>query len=314
MSTQSGNIGNENKNNSYRVEDPALNNMIKSHQRALFDLMEINSDPRLEETRANVSSIASKADTESAVFESNREFVLNSLSGKNVNTEDIKDISIEIKQSDINLLSEEWVKEWHLKKQSESKLSQADEERRNFISDSINAVTEKSTQPRIVPYRRIAFLGAAALIGAMILIGTLTPSRDTDQLFTKNYQSFPAMTSVTRGDAAGQDLYNKGIEFYKEGRYPEAVSAFRQAPKENNAALFYLGLSELATDNVDQAISALELAAEKQGTFYKETRWYLGLAWLKKGDKAEAARYFDSLSANEGIYGRRAAKILRRLK
>jgi tetratricopeptide (TPR) repeat protein len=291
------------------------NEMIKAHMRALADFDEICSDPYLEETRAYVSSIV--AETESMEAASNRKFIQDALSGKSVSAEDFKDISIEIRQSDIDLLSVEWVNEWHRKKHAQASLSQADEERKNFISDSLNETdtSEKTPGPKIIPYRRFAYMAAAAVIGIIFLFSALKPSPSPDQLFNKYYESFSAMTSVTRGNNASDQLsYERGIDYYKAGKYSEAAAAFRAILHENNASLFYLGLSELENGNTDQAISALELSAEKQGSYYKETTWYLGLAWLKKGNKAEAAKYLGTLAGTEGFYGKRADKILRRLK
>lgn len=292
------------------------NDMIKVHMRALADFEEICSDPFLEETRAHVSSAIAKNHKESRKSESDRKFVQDSLSRNTFNPEDFKDIKIEFRQSDIDLLSVEWVNEWHQKKQSEAKLSPEDEERRSFISDSLNAapVGEKTSRPKIVPLRRIAYMAAAALIGIMIFFAALAPSSSPERLFSKYYESFPAMTSVTRGNSSVQANFEQAIDYYKASMYPEAAASFRQALNENSASLFYLGLSELENNNTDQAISALEQAAQQQDAYFKETRWYLGLAWLKKGNKPESAKYFGALAGTEGFYSKRAAEILRRLK
>lgn len=315
MSMQPGKYNTDNQ--SFIPEDPELDIMIKAHKRALIDLEEIISDPFLEETKALVSSTGAEISKSNLLSERNKKFVQNSLSQKSENQDELKNIRIEIKESDIKSLSVEWVNEWHRKKQEQAKVSQEDNERKNFISDSLNeapvAVEEKSS--RIIPYRRFASMAAAAVIGIIILIAALTPSSDPGQLFKKYYESFPAMTSVTRTvPAADEATYNQAIDYYKAGRYSEAAVAFRQAAKVNSASFFYLGLSELENSNIDQAISALEIAAENQAKFYKETRWYLGLAYLKKGNKSEAAKYFDTLAGTEGFYSKRAAKILRRLK
>lgn len=314
MQSEKFNTGNQ--NDPFRVNDPVLDAMIKSHKRALADLDEINSDPYLSEMRKHVSTMMSEADIESTVFERNKKYVRNSLSNEKINPEELKDIRIEIKESDINSVTVEWVNEWHRKKQAEVTLPKETQEREKFILDSIAApVQEDKDKPVKISYRRFAYMAAAAVIGLMLLISTLTPSSSPEKIFSKYYESFPAVTSVTRGNGIpDQSSYEKGIAYYKEGRYPEAAAEFRQALEENNASLFFLGLSELENNNTDQAIAALRLAAEKQAVFNKETSWYLGLAYLKKGNKSEAAKCFGTLAGNEGFYGKRAAKILRRLK
>jgi hypothetical protein len=46
----------------------------------------------------------------------------------------------------------------------------------------------------------------------------------------------------------------------------------------------------------------------------KEAQWYLGLSYLKTGEKTKAIPYFEILSKSEGFYQNQAKKLLRRLK
>ena len=75
-----------------------------------------------------------------------------------------------------------------------------------------------------------------------------------------------------------------------------------------------MGLSELALENYPQAVNLLSGVANNTGEYAKEAKWYLGLAWLKTGNKEKAVECFEFLAGSDGFYRDRSEKILRRLK
>jgi hypothetical protein len=77
---------------------------------------------------------------------------------------------------------------------------------------------------------------------------------------------------------------------------------------------FFLGMTHLALGNYNQAASLLEGVAGRQGEYSKEARWYLGLIYLKEGDKVKASINFEFLAQSSDYYSERSGKILRRLR
>jgi tetratricopeptide (TPR) repeat protein len=75
-----------------------------------------------------------------------------------------------------------------------------------------------------------------------------------------------------------------------------------------------MGLTQLAMGNYDQAIEDLTAAINSSGEYGKEAHWYLGLTYLKTGNKQSAAECFRFLGQSEGYYQDRSAEILRRLR
>jgi lipopolysaccharide biosynthesis regulator YciM len=80
------------------------------------------------------------------------------------------------------------------------------------------------------------------------------------------------------------------------------------------SAGFFLGITELEIGNYSRAVELLEGVTDRQGEFYKEATWYLGLAYIKSGNKIKASECFKVLSRSPGFYSDRSEKILRRLK
>ena len=81
-----------------------------------------------------------------------------------------------------------------------------------------------------------------------------------------------------------------------------------------SAAKFFKGIIGIETGNYDRAAELLDEVVNGQGEYAKEAAWYLGLTYLKSGDKVKASGYFEFLARSPGFYMERAEKILRRLK
>ena len=78
--------------------------------------------------------------------------------------------------------------------------------------------------------------------------------------------------------------------------------------------MFYLGITQIALGDYNQAITVLAGVANQAGELTKEARWYLGLAYIKAGNRAKASECFELLAQSSGFYRERSEKILRRLK
>jgi tetratricopeptide (TPR) repeat protein len=124
----------------------------------------------------------------------------------------------------------------------------------------------------------------------------------------------PVTRSLSNDNA---DNYSSGIERYKLGDYKQASIDFSNAVMDNNSASgprFFLGITKLATGSYDQAINLLSEVSNHSGDFSIEAEWYLGLAYLKTGEKEKASACFGILSRTPGFYHDRAEKILRHLR
>ena len=201
------------------------------------------------------------------------------------------------------------------------------DEIRKFISDSLNRKEDKSEISsddkrktglrRFINFRYIS-LAAALIVGAIFLVRSLFPSYDPDKIFRKYYEPLSVVSAVTRSPGTGEkESFYSAIESYKNGNYQVAASGFSEAiPKEPASILprFFLGITQIALKNYNQAIDMLDGVANYQGEYTKEAKWYLGLAYIKTGNKVKAIECFESLAQSLGFFKIRSLKILRRLK
>src|SRR5664280_736473 len=241
--------------------------------------------------------------------------------------DEINDIINESRENDIGKITGEWVREWDEKKQNGVIRDAKSEERKEFITNSLveaesdferNALILNKRSPKKKIWAWVAFPAAAAIVGAFFLVKLLLPSYNPDKLFAKYYEPLSAISPVTRSaDETATNSYASAIESYKNKNYQAAAAGFSDAilkDPQNISPRFFLGVSQMALGNYEQAENILENVIESQGEYVKEARWYLGLAYIKTGNPEKARECFKILAKSPGFYSDRAEKILRRLR
>ncbi len=115
----------------------------------------------------------------------------------------------------------------------------------------------------------------------------------------------PPARAIPAADARTQSfkLQSEGMRLYKEGKYKDAVEAFRQVVNINlNSfmAFYYLGICLNADRRYGEAIEPLKIALDLQPD-YVQAHLALGDAFLKQGDTGEArAEYLRALELQPG--------------
>jgi TolA-binding protein len=163
------------------------------------------------------------------------------------------------------------------------------------------------------------FTLAAFVAGVVFMVRFFLPSSDTDRLFERFYAPMNLVSGITRGQEPVTDTLHleTAINYYRSGDYEKALDGFSklgqgEIPEGNS--LFYMGITRLAVKDYDGASTLLQKALSYEGDYFKEAKWYLGLSYLKTGEKEKAAECFESLSQMPGYYRKSSQKILRLLK
>jgi TolA-binding protein len=311
--------------------DSALFGKISEYMKGLLDIEDVKSDPAYASATDIAVMMIAGYRANSARNKDNERFINDSLAEQTTDErlrDEINQIKHEIRHSNLNDISSEWVKEWHEKREENKSRDPKAEEIREFITGSIDhdeAIPRKKPEStkRSVSGRfliiRYSSLAAAAVIGAVFLIRALLISGDTQNLFSKYYEPFNAVSDITRGtgSSGGSISFSRAIENYKSGDYLAAETGFSEAMLDETTSLptrFFLGITEIELENPDKAIDLLGGVASRQGEYTKEARWYLGLAYLKSGNKLKASECFELLARSPGFYRERSEKILRRLR
>jgi TolA-binding protein len=312
-------------------DDSVLFENIGEYIKGRKDLEDVKNDPAFSTTMETVKEMVSDYNKNKYTFNKDNEKFVRQIFSESDSTiklnNEIKIIKQEIDDKNLNLITSEWVKEWHEKKQKSGTSDPKSEERRNFITDSLNSTSDsivknlsdgnRKSLSRSLFVKYVA-LSAAALIGAFMIIRTLLPSSDPQELFNLYYKPFDAVSPVTRSlNNNESNNFSTAISNYKSANYAEATAGFTSLVSNDPSSVpaqFYLGLAQLAINNYDESIQHLSVAIKNPGEYSKEAQWYLGLAYLKKGEKDNASACFQYLTRSNGFYNERAGAILRRLK
>lgn len=315
---------------SVEQEDQSLFDTIGKSMRGMADIEDVKNDPDLSATRDAVREMMSDYYRNLSVNRNNEKFIKDNVEEENPVyklSDDLKFIRQEIDEKNLDLVTSEWVREWHEKKQKIGSHDPKSEEISKFITETINSPLEEPTvsenEEHIKGFNRKLFvryisLSAAAVVGLFLLIKVLLPSSNQENLFKTYYKPFEAISPVTRSiNNTEPDLYSSAIKFYKAGEYQSAIAGFNalllKDPSSEKAS-FFLGLSYLGMGNYDSAIAPLSRMADIGGEYSKEAKWYLGLSYLETGELQKAEECFKFLAKAEGYYQDRSEKILRRLK
>jgi TolA-binding protein len=312
------------------ADDFALFERICDYMKDRFDMEVVRNDPSHLIIDTDVKKIISEYQDNDTKNEDNEKFLkdsLSELSHENEIVSEIEDIKQEIIANDIDKISAEWVKEWNDKHNKDAPLSSKEIEIRNFISESLNHEKsdneispntfkrDRNSRSYII---RIISLTAAAVLGLFIMFKILLPSSDPEKIYYSYYEPFNMVYSITRNATVSEsDSYSEAVERYKAGDYKLAALGFSnlmQNDTSNTSPCFMFGITQMALGDFDKAINLLSGISVRSGEYHKDAAWYLGLAYLKKGEKEKAKKCFESLAGSQGFYSKRSGKILRRLK
>jgi hypothetical protein len=312
-------------------EDSDLFGTIGKYMRARLDLEDVRNDPGLSGMDGIVKEMISDYNKNRFRNGNNEKFIRDIFASESYDEkiiEEIRNIKLEISNSEIDDISAEWVKEWHQKRQMMNVGDTRTEEIRDFITSSLESEKiepginvpndlKKNGLSRSLMVRYISF-SAAAVLGTFILIKALLPSYDSDKLFNSYYEPLKTISSVTRGVNSDNDVdCASAIDRYKVADYQTAAVGFSSSMKKDPYAIrprFFMGITQVALGNYYKAIELLSDIAGSSVEYGKEARWYLGLAYIKTGEKEKASACFEILKQTSGFYSEQAEKILQRLK
>jgi len=180
-----------------------------------------------------------------------------------------------------------------------------------------NPQEKKTAKKFTLPFRSL--LAAAAI--ALLLIFAypfLFPKSDVSgsALFAANFEPYKMILNQ-RSSGDEEDLMSQAVSAYEQKDYAKASSLFQkiQAEKTDADALrLYIGVAELSLGNADKAISELKIIVEAAPPLLVEqSRWYLALAYLKKGDNKNAIALLENIQSGTFKYDA-AQKILEQIQ
>lgn len=186
---------------------------------------------------------------------------------------------------------------------------------RREIKERLELLERKSGERK--GYRwLLAAASIVLLLGTAWVLGIFSNQPDYDALYAERFDVYPNVVApVERSEtSASPQLLSEAFSQYDSGAYREAAFSFREIYTAGGGefAVFYAGVSLMAIGEYDQAIGEFKRKSEWESRdFAAASKWYLALAYLKKGEKEIALAYLEELEKANHRLSREAADLIR---
>ena len=159
------------------------------------------------------------------------------------------------------------------------------------------------------------WLAIAASVTALLLVAVLLfdGGSNSQELYTAYFEPYPNVVDpIERSGGVPVDLAGKAMYFYEQENFKEAISLFNQNQLlDDQAYQFYLGVSYLGNQQPGLAEQTLApLVEDEQGALYEAALWYTGLANLASNKPEQAKSKIEMVSKLEGEFSKEAQDLL----
>jgi tetratricopeptide (TPR) repeat protein len=160
--------------------------------------------------------------------------------------------------------------------------------------------------------------GAAAIVFIILAVSVFlivrTNKLNTLDLYATFFEPYVKSEKVFELTRSSDDFYY-AVKVFEAGDYSRAAILFSNLSDSVELkayALFYSGITSMELGKWDEAISSLKNAigcGEDQIAY--DSRWYLGLCYLRVDDEESARRQFEILASEKNEYTRKSRQIVR---
>jgi tetratricopeptide (TPR) repeat protein len=168
-----------------------------------------------------------------------------------------------------------------------------EQELQHFHRDIVPATRLKKKAAIVSPWKKLA---VAASILALIAVGIWWFMQDLntyDTIYGRYYTPDPGLATVMSSSADYN--FDKAMVEYKNGEYDKALKNWEDLYKANPAndtLAYFIGAAYMAKKDNNRAIeNFMQVVKNKEGAFYRDACWYLGLSYLKQNNANLAVEY-----------------------
>lgn len=176
--------------------------------------------------------------------------------------------------------------------------------------ERINARLEgQAKRNPVMPLLRWISIAAAAVL--LLFVGKVFvfPS-SADGMAQAFFEPFPNYANPT---LRGQNDLNDPYTHYDRGVFDKAAQAFNGTQMSSVDSLYY-GIALCGDGQWEDAQNVLSSISQLQGEYTPARNWYLSLALIEAGSKAEAQELLLELSAGNSSFSSNAEELLRALR
>ena len=154
-------------------------------------------------------------------------------------------------------------------------------------------------------YAAASFLALCAVAASLYL---QTPNKISNKSLFSQFYTSENIVDQTRGD---QKIVEAVIKFQQKDFRTASMLFKRILDKDNSniAVWFYYGISNIETENYDNALKAFSTVIKQNDNLYIEhAEWYMGLCYLKINQIDKAIDEFVLVASNPDNFHRQEAK------
>lgn len=185
------------------------------------------------------------------------------------------------------------------------------------LKQKLREATEEKTPFQVIKMKQRLILSLAASLSILIMASyfLLYNVKSSEEVFMAYYE--PYMNVANPSSRGGQQGINKAFQLYDQQDFEAAANAFKEALKQapgDDSMRFYMAVSLISIGEASEAASILEdMSIDEEGLYFEPSQWYLGMAYLRKGEKDQAKVQFEVIVNKESSYAEKAKAILSEL-
>jgi len=165
--------------------------------------------------------------------------------------------------------------------------------------------------------RYAAAVAIIAIISSALYIG-LRPGSSPEELYSANYSRYESSGAVRSAISPGNSLMENAIASYSAREYDKAIMYLEQVintGQEDMESVFMHGMANMEVKNYPVASGSFTRVIEHNDNLYLEdAEWYLGLCYMMTGNREKAIKQFADIASSGSRYGKKAARLARRIK
>jgi len=164
--------------------------------------------------------------------------------------------------------------------------------------------------------KKVTLFFGTVLVFLFFLLVSMT---SYDNIYNKNYEILYGSSFILRGDYKydGDKMnFITGVNYYLNEKYIDAEIIFDELLQNKNISsetLLYSGLNKMAQHKYTEAIILFNILLSTNDNYEIEAQWYIGLCYIKIGNKNMAISVMKNLSVTESVYKKKSQIILSEL-
>ena len=167
-----------------------------------------------------------------------------------------------------------------------------------------------------IPKHWIIFNKITISIIFIIFISLLTVDMPTnDKLYNQYYATYQSPINNNRSISYPSDSVEIAYKKLCNNDYKSALDIFHKIKNKDTVTYFYMGVAHQELGEYKDAISEYEkVIKNNDNLLVEQSKWYIGLCYLKLKDRNKALEQFKILSESKSYYQLPAEEIIKKIK